>query len=318
MSTSAFQVNPVLTAIAIGYKNPDVALIADKVLPRLPTAKKFSYTVYGAAQGYTVPNTKVGRKSEPTMADFGGSLLTGEVEDFALDDLVPVDDIKAWEDMPKPASGGPLSPQAVSTMMLTGLVELDRELRVANTVFNATNFAAANQQTLSGTSQWSDYVNSNPLSALLGALDGVLVRPNKLVLGQQAWTVLRQHPKIVNAVFRTPQNSGSVPKEALAELLEIDEVIVGSGFINTAKKGQAPNYVRVWGKHAALLNVSLQAAQAMQPTFGFTAQWGTRIAGELPEPKAGLRGGVRVRSGESVKEVITCTDAGYFFQNAVA
>jgi len=318
MSTTAFPVNPQLTAIAIGYKNPDVALIADKALPRFPTAKKFSYTVYDAKQGYTVPNTKVGRKSEPNMVEFGGTGVTGEVVDYGLDDLLPNDEIQAFDDMPKPANGGPIDPQSLSTMLLTSLVELDREVRVANTVFNANSFAAANQQTLSGTSQWSDYANSNPLSALLGALDSTLIRPNKVILGQQAWTVLRQHPKIVNAVFKTPQNSGSVPKDALAELLEVDEVIVGAGFINTARKGQAPNYQRVWGKHCALIYSSLMAAQAAQPCFGFTAQWGTRIAGALPEPKSGLRGGVRIRVGESVQEVISAMDAGYFFQNAVA
>jgi len=319
MSTTAFPINPALTAIAIGYRNPDANLIADQVLPRFPVnAKKFVYTSYSAAQGYTVPNTKVGRKSEPTMVDFGGTPINSECVDYGLDDLVPNDEIKAWEDMPKPETGGPLSPLVVSTKLLTGLVQLDREIRVANTVFNTANYNAANQQTLSGTSQWSDYTNSNPLSALLAALDSTLIRANRLVLGQQTWTVLRQHPKIVNAVFRTPQNSGSVPREALAELLEIDEVIVGAGFINTAKKGQAPSYARVWGKHASLLYTSLEAAQTAQPCFGFTAQWGTRIAGELPEPKSGLRGGVRVRSGESVQEVISAPDAGYFFQNAVA
>lgn len=318
LSTTAFPVNPQLTAIAIGYRNPDVALIADRVLPRFPTAKKFNYTNYAIGQGYTVPNTKVGRKSEPSMVDFSGSTVTSEVVDYGLDDLVPNDEIKAFEDMPKPASGGPIDPQALSTMMLTGLIELDREVRVAGTVFNTANYAAANQQTLSGTSQWSDYTNSNPLSALLAALDSTLIRPNKLILGQQAWTALRQHPKIVNAIFRTPQNSGSVPKEGLAELLEIDEVIVGAGFVNTARKGQTPTYARVWGKHASLVYSSLMAAQAAQPCYGFTAQWGTRIAGALPEPKSGLRGGVRVRVGESVQEVISAPDAGYFFQNCVA
>lgn len=316
MSTSAFPVNPSLTAIAIGYRNPDVNLIADKVLPRLTTAQKFSYTVYGAAQGYTVPSTLVGRKSEPTMVEFGGTQLTGETVDYGLDDMVPNAEIDAFNAMPKPPSGGPLSPQAISTMMLTGLVQLDREVRVANQVFNASNYTSS--QTLSGTSQWSDYTNSNPLSALLTALDAPLIRPNKMVIGQAAWTVLRQHPKIVNAVFRTPQNSGTVPKEALAELLEIDEVIVGAMRVNTAKKGQTPSYVPVWGKHCALLSVSLAAAQAAQPTFGFTAQFGTKIAGELPAKEAGLRGSVRIRVGESVQEVITCTDAGFYFQNAIA
>ncbi|ARU32833.1 hypothetical protein CAP31_03850 [Sulfuriferula sp. AH1] len=318
MNTTAFPVNPQLTAIAIGYKNPDIALIADKALPRFPTAKKFNFTVYSAEQGYTVPNTNVGRKSEPNVVDFGGTEMTGEVMDYGLDDVLPNDDIQAFESMPKPATGGPIDPQSLSAMMLTGLIELDREVRVAGTVFNAANYAAANQQTLAGTSQWSDYANSNPLSALLGALDSTLIRPNKVILGQQVWTILRQHPKIVNAVFKTPQNSGSVPKEALAELLEVDEVIVGAGFINTARKGQAPNYQRVWGKHCSLIYSSLMAAQAAQPCFGFTAQWGTRIAGAVPDSKIGLRGSVRIRVGESVKEVISAPDAGYFFQNAVA
>ena len=38
----------------------------------------------------------------------------------------------------------------------------------------------------------------------------------------------------------------------------------------------------------------------------------------MPEPKVGLRGGVRVRSGESVKEVVCAADLGYFFQNVAA
>ncbi|MHB1333396.1 MAG: phage capsid protein [Sulfuriferula sp.] len=318
LNTTAFPVNPQLTAIAIGYKNPDVALIADQVLPRFPTAKKFNYTVYNTSQGYTVPNTKVGRKSEPTMADFGGTSVPNEVVDYGLDDLLPVDEIQAFDDMPKPASGGPIDPQALSAMMLTGLIELDREVRVAATVFNANNYVAGNQQTLAGTSQWSDYANSNPLSDLLAALDATLIRPNKLILGQHVWTVLRQNPKIVNAFYHTPQNSGSIPKEGLAELLEIDEVIIGAGFVNVARKGQTPNYQRVWGKHASLIYSSLTAAQTAQPCYGFTAQWGTRIAGALSEPKSGLRGGVRIRVGESVQEVISAIDAGYFFQNAVA
>jgi hypothetical protein len=38
----------------------------------------------------------------------------------------------------------------------------------------------------------------------------------------------------------------------------------------------------------------------------------------MPEPKLGLRGGVRVRVGESVKELVIAKDLGYFFENAIA
>ena len=38
----------------------------------------------------------------------------------------------------------------------------------------------------------------------------------------------------------------------------------------------------------------------------------------LAATRSGAVAGVRVRSGESVKEVIACPDAGYFFQNVVS
>jgi hypothetical protein len=319
MATTAFPVNPELTAIAIGYKNRDVDLIADLVLPRIQRgAKKFAYTKYTQADGYTVPNTQVGRKSEPTMVDFGGTLINDECVDWGLDDLVPNDEVDAWAAQVLSASGGPVSPMAKSVSLLTGLIQLDREIRVANQVFVASAYPAGNKVTLSGTSQWSDFTNSNPVDAILVGLDVPLFRPNVLVFGQATWSKLRQHPKMVQAVMGTSQTSGAITRQMAADLFEVQQVIVGAGFANTAKKGQTATFSRVWGKHCAALYVSPDAANADQPTFGFTAQFGTRIAGQIDEPKSGLRGGVRIRVGESVKEVIAANDMAYFFENAVA
>lgn len=319
MATTAFPVNPVLTAIAIGYKNRDVDLIADQVLPRVPkSGKKFSYTKYSAADAFTLPPTRVGRKSEPTVVDFGGTLLNDECVDWGLDDIIPNDEIEAFAAMTRPASGGPVSPQAKSTSLVTGLIQLDREVRVAGQVFAAATYPAGNKVTLSGTSQWSDYTNSNPVSVIMNALDVPLNRPNTLVFGQAVWTVLRQHPKIVQAIFGAANTSGLASRQQIADLFEVRQILVGAGFVNTARKGQAPAFQRVWGKHCAALFVSPDMADADQPTFGFTAQFGDRVAGEIAEQKMGLRGSVRVRVGESVKEVIADNASGYFFETAVA
>jgi hypothetical protein len=318
MATTAFPVNPQLTAIAIGYRNRDVDLIADQVLPRVMTAKKFKWTLYPASDAYTVPSTRVARRGEPTVVEFGGTEQPDETVDYGIDDIIPNDEIEAWASMPKPASGGPVSPQAKSTGLVTGLIMLDREVRVAGQVFNAATYPTGNKVTLSGTSQWSDFANSNPVDAILGALDVPLFRPNTLVFGQAVWTKLRQHPKMVSAILGNDVPSGAVTREQVAAFFEVSRVLVGAGFVNTARKGQAATMARVWGKHAAALFISQDAADANQPTFGFTAQWGTRIAGEMPEPKMGLRGSVRVRVGESVKEIISAASAGYFFENAVA
>lgn len=317
MSTSAFPINPQLTAIAMVYRNPDVALIADEVMPIVPVAQKFKYTVYDQAQGYTVPDTKVGRKSQPTEVDFGGILIDASTQDYGLDDVVPNEDIDAWEAMDKPETGGPIDPRIISTQYLKGLIDLDREVRVANIIFNSASYAAGNVKTLSGSSKWSDFTNSNPLNDILVALDVPLFRPDGITIGQSVWTVLRQHPKLVQAVYGTAQTGGVITREQLAEKLEIKYVRVGSGFVNTARKGQAPNMQRVWGNYCALNYNNRDAAMAGQPTFGFTGQFGTEIAGVIPEPKIGLNGSQRVRVGKRVRELVSDPSLGYLFQTPV-
>lgn len=318
MATTAFPINPTLTAIAMVYSNPAIALIADDVLPRTPVAKKFAWSNYDLAQGYTVPQTLVGRKSLPSEVDFTGSLVFDEVLDYGLDDVVPNDEIEAFAAMIKPPSGGPVDPLQISAMLVTKLIQLDREVRVAGRVFNAANYPGANQATLSGAGQWSDFVNSNPLDAMLAALDVPVYRPNVAVFGQATFTKLRQHPRIVQAVFGTAQTGGVVTRDQLAQVLEVQRVVVGAGFVNVARKGQPVNNQRVWGKNAAFLYIDREAALAQQPCWGFTAQWGGKVATQIPEPKMGVRGSERVRVAESMKEIVSAPGLGYYFQNAVA
>lgn len=317
MATTAFPVNPTLTAIAIGWKNPDYALIADEVLPRVArTGKRFTYRTFQLADAFTVPETRVGRKSEPTVVEFGGTDTTTECLDYGLDDILPNDEIDAWEAAPK--ATGLVGPRERSTMLTTSLVQLDREIRVANAVFATGSYATTNRVALSGTSQWSDFTNSNPLDAMLVALDVPIMRPNVVVLGQAVWTKLRQHPRLIQAANASAQTGGAITRQQLADLLEVQKVLVGAGWVNTAARGQAPVMARVWGKSAALLFISEMLAASDQPTFGFTAQFGDKIAGTMDEPKMGLRGSMRIRVGESVREVLTSNTAGYYFSAAVA
>lgn len=305
-----FPINPQLTAIAIAYKNPDIALIADDVLPRTPTAQEFKYLKYNLADGFTVPDARVGRKSVPNEVDFSAVEVIDKVVDYGLDDIVPNEDIEA--------DNQGVDPLGVATAYLTNLVNLAREQRVANLVFNTGSYAAGLYNTLSGTSQWSDTANSDPVSAIGDALDVPVMRPNIAVFGQQTWTKLRRHPKIVQAIKNTNQGAGMVSRQEFAEFFELQDVYIGAGFANSAKKGQTASLARVWGKHAAFLYRDRAAGPQAGVTFGFTAAWGNKIAGNIDEPKIGLTGSQRVRSGERVKEVVAASDLGYFFQNAVA
>lgn len=313
MATPApFPIQPDLTAIAIQYRNTD--MIADQVLPRVPVGKQdFKYFKHTLADGFTIPDTKVGRRSPPTQVEFTATEHPASCVDYALDDSVPNEDIENAGGIP---NGDPITK---ATQYLTDLIELDREKRTAGLVFSTASYAASTNRTqLSGTTQWSDYTNSDPLGAILTGLDNCVMRPNILVLGQSVWTKLRMHPKVIASIFGVA-SSGVPTREQIASVLEIDQILVGRSFVNTAKKGQATTTLaRVWGKHAALIYRDLLATASRGTTFGFTAQFGGRIAGSFEDRDIGMRGGVRVRVGESVKEVVTATDLGYFFEDAVA
>jgi hypothetical protein len=310
---NSFPVTPELTAIAIAYRNK--TLIADDVLPRVivPTAD-FKYQLFSLAEGFTVPDTKVGRRSAPNEVVFSASEATASVVDYGLSSPVPNSDIEA-------ANNTPYDPLGRATEQTMNLLMLDREVRAAALVFATGSYAGANQATLSGTGQWSDFTNSNPLSAIMDALDTMVMRPNIGVFGRATWTKLRQHPRIVEAVRGTGAGinaQGVVNRREVADLLELEDIYVGEGFLNTAKKGQTPTTSRVWGKHASFIYRDSLADASVGTTFGFTGQWGSRVAGSEYDKNIGLRGGQEVRVGESVKELITANDLGYFFQNAVA
>ncbi len=316
MATAPFPITPELMAISIAYKN--VKYIADDVLPRVPTGtQEFKYTVYTKAESFTVPDTKVGRKSAPNEVEFTGTETTSKCQDYALDDPVPQEDVINAEAV-NAMTGGHYDPLGRATEGTTDLVMLDREVRVANLVFVAANYPTGNKSTLSGTSQWSDYANSDPVAAIQAAMDAMIFRPNCMTIGRPVFTKLISHPKIVQAVFGTAQTSGIVKREQLAALFELDNIFVGDAWVNTAKRGQTLTLGRVWGKHCVLHYRDLRADTRGGTTFGYTAQWGARIAGAQPDSKIGMRGGQRVRVGESVKELITASDLGYMFESAVA
>lgn len=310
MATRPFPVDARLTAIALAYRNPDIALIADEVLPLTPTGAEFKWLLYNLAQGFTVPDTKVGRKSFPTEVEFAATEQQDKVVDHALGDFIPNEDIDD--------DNQGVDPRGTAVAYLTNLLNLAREIRVANLVFNTNSYVAGNQATLSGTSQWSDTANSDPVAAIGDALDVPVYRPNIAIFGQAAWTKTRRHPKLVQAIKGTAQGAGMVSRQEFADFFELSNVYVGAGFVNTAKKGQTVATSRVWGKHAAFIYRDRAAGPQAGVTFGFTAQAGTRMAGSIPEPKRGYNGGEEVRVGHRVKEVVCATDLGYWFQNCVA
>jgi hypothetical protein len=317
-----FTVDPALTAIAIGYKNPASAYIADQVLPRTPvSAERFKWTEYPIAEAFNVPDARVGRTGRVQQLEFGGEEKDSSTEDYGLDSPIPYSDINAAREA-RERKVSAFDPEAHAAMMLTDTIINIREVRAAKLVFNAANYVGGRKIQLAGSSQFS-HADSDPLAVITTGLDATLImRPNTAVLGRSVWSKLRGHPKLVNAVKGNVTSSGLITVEQFRELLSgegIQNVHIGDAWFNTAKPGQAPVLTRAWGKHMSLLHLNpIASPEGGGVTFGLTAQYGTRLAGRIEDKDVGLEGGVRIRSGEKVKELIVAKDVGYFIEDAVA
>jgi hypothetical protein len=318
-----FVVDPILTAIAVGYRNPAQILIADRVLPRVPVgAEKFGWTEYPLEEAFNTPDARVGRRGRVQQLEFGGTQKTSEVEDYGLESPIPYSDIDAAAEA-RSRKVSIFDPEGHAVMMLTDTMANIREVRVAGVVHALATYAAARRITLAGNDQFSDYTNSDPIGVIKTGLESTLVfPPNTMTMGRAVWSKLASHPKIVNAVKGNLTNAGIITRDQFRELFAdngITEVLVGDAWYNTARPGQAANLARAWGKHIAMTYTNpIANPQGGGITFGFTAQYGTKFSGRIEDKDVGLQGGVRIRTGERVKELVVAKDVGYFIQNAVA
>ncbi len=300
--------DPRLTGIAIAFRNGE--MIADRVMPRVQVGKTtFKWNEYDFAEGITVPVTIVGRKGRPTEVEFTAIERTGGTEDHGLDDVVPNDDIA---DVP---AGSGIDPLGQATEGLTNLIALGREIRVANLVQDDANYN--HSDILTGTDKFDDPA-SDPSQTILDAISTPLARPNIAVTSLAVYNKLRKNVALVQAITGNDSGKGIVSAQQLAAYFELDEILVGTGWVNTAKPGQTPVYARVWGKSFALLRRAPIVSAKGEPSWGFTAEFGSRVAKSIPEPKTGLRGAVRVRVGESVGEIIQSKEAGYLLEEVIA
>lgn len=321
MVARPFVTHPVMTAIAIGYRNEAQTLIADDVLPRIPVmAEEYKWTEYPLAEMFTVPNTLVGRRGRVERVEFSGTERSGRTRDYGLEDGIPISDINAAADM-RARNLGNFDPENRAAEGLTNLILLDREVRAAATLQNPLNYAPARRLALSGSDRLSD--PSSPIIEIFkAAFQATLIyRPNIMSMGRDVWTGISSHPELVNAIRGNVTSKGIITPAEFVALFAgegLKKLVVGESFVNTARRGQPETLNRVWGKSIQLTYIDPNVRPEQGGvTWGFTAQYGTRIAGSWEDRNVGLEGGKIVRVGEKIEEQIVAKDVGFIIQNAV-
>ena len=169
-----------------------------------------------------------------------------------------------------------------TTETLTDLVYLQREIAAAATATDPT--IVTQNTTLSGTSQWSDFTNSNPIQAVENQKGPILKQngqpPKSMLVSYPVFLALREHPAIVD-YFKYTQVPVLQP-DHLKSVFNVDNFYVAAAIKNTANEGAADSLDYIWGKNALLFYRPATAGRrTLSLGFQFTWLFGANTDGFL-------------------------------------
>lgn len=299
-------VDPALGNVSIKYTN-DV-FIADLVAPMVKVSKQTGkYYVYDKSN-LRIDSTNRAAGAGANEIDIGVAPTgTFACDDHALKGFV-ADEIQDQAD-------AALNPLIDETEAITEKLLLDRENNLATLLRSTSNLTQ--NTTLSGTSQWSDYSNSDPIGDVRTARTTIhqntFKKPNTLILGKQVFDMLIEHPAIIERVKYS--QLGVITAELLARVFQVEKILVGEAGSNTAAEGQTDSLSYVWGKDAIVAYISPKISIKML-TLAVTFTYGVREVKRWYEQD---REGTYVRVGKDnyVQKIIAAL-AGYLIKTAIA
>ncbi len=301
-------VDPILSAVARGYRSPKAA-VASVLFPIVPVGLRAGRIISFGPDDFKLVNTARAPGANTKRIQFGYAGENYSLVDYRLEGAVP-------NELQEEASNGPgidLSSNAVRRVQNT--MALEREKQAADLARNEARYGAGNKETLSGTSQWSDPA-SDPFTDIMDGKESIRAkigeRPNVLTLGPKVLTALRTHPKVLDRLS-TASDRPPATLQQLQALFELQQIVEGEAVYHDGSQFQD-----VWGKDAILAFTTPASMQEMgSPSFGYTYQL---------EGRPMVEEGYEERNANSwfypvtdaYQPVLAGATAGFLIKNAVA
>jgi hypothetical protein len=223
----------------------------------------------------------------------------------------------------------PLTPDADATDLITMRVMLGREKKMKDMATDVNNYATGHTVTLSGTAQWNDYTNSDPIGNVRTAVRTIHSKlfegPNMMIIPWLVMSTLEDHPDFIERIKYSER--AILTADIVAAVFGIPNVVIpGSGY-STAGTGVAvtsSNTTYLWGKDVIIARVPATAG-ARQVGFGYEFVWSINGQEQIvdrwrEEPR--VSDVLRVRRRYDLKLIGHEGDGklltGYLIKNAIA
>lgn len=316
-------IDKALTNISVKYLQDESNFIAGQVFPSVPVKKQSDrYFVYLREDWFRDDAQERAPGTESAGGDYEiDNTPTYFCRKYAFHKDVYEEDRANADD--------PLTPDEDAVAFVTDKILLNKENNWARTFFKkgvwGTDYDGAATAASGKIVYWDDYANSTPIEDMTGfATDMSEVtgkRPNTLVMGRRVYDALKNHPDFLDRVKYTQK--GVVTKDLMAEMFDVERVLVANAIQNTAKKGQNANMSFILGNHL-LLCYTTKTPKLKTATAGYTFVWtglmGSNALGgrinRFSMPMLGI-GTERIECELCYDMKVVAADMGIFVYNAV-
>jgi hypothetical protein len=323
-TTADVHVAPVLTDWAIAYANDAKSYKADLLSPNVPyTKREAKFYTYDKAPWFTDEMTKREAGAPVPLSGYTLSTTLFEIDTWSLgkpiddqtrdneDDILDSDEDAARFLMEKERIRREKA--FAAACMATGKWGLDITGNTSASVLGTSiaQFDDGDSHPLVDMAYYRTYIK------LQTGLDG-----NVLALGRQAWDSLKNHADILDRLKggATVADPAKVTQQAVAAIMELDEIVVMDAVENTADAPKAMTGAFIAGKHGLLMHRNMNAGRK-GATAVKTITWqrpgcdarGFRMLKSSLDIHRDL---VEVESNFVVK--ICASDLGVFFNGLVA
>lgn len=254
-----------LTNLAIKAFQGSAQYIAQRVFPIVPVGKQSDkYYIIDKDSWLLTPDTRRAPKTSPRRIEFKVSSDSYFCDNYALAGEI------AKEDLANADSA--INLRRNTTNIVVDALLRDYESRVANIVTSGSNLGS--YVALSGSSKWSDYVNSDPVSDITTAHAFIEqqtgLSANTAIVDKDTLRVIRRHPQLLDMYKYT--SGGQLNDGQVKDVFGVDTVLVGRGIKNNAVEGATASITNIWGNNVIFAHIETGVSlQTM--TFGLSFRW---------------------------------------------
>lgn len=320
----AVHVNRALTNLSLAFDPVTEGYVADRVFPKVDVENMTD--IYWTFDRSYFLRDEV-RERAPLTESAGGGYEQAQATYLAKRQSV-------HQDVPDEtrANADGLTGDAGAQDWVTSQMWLHREIQFAQKAMTTGIWATdvtgvAGVPTGNQVKQWNDAA-STPITDVSKWSTAMQTntgrRATRLVMGRLVWDQLKQHPTVIDLIKygQTPGMAAKATKEAVAALLEVDEILVMEGIYNSAKEGATPVYQFIGAKVALLVNVPARPGLRVA-SAGYTFSWkgliGTVANGiRIKKFRMENLSADRIEGDMAYDQKVVAPELGVFFNSLIA